>query len=270
MEHTGHTEHTDDATGAGGEYLPLPDKKLTPLFKQYLAIKREHPDAVMLYRLGDFYEMFGPDAERAAKILSVVLTSRQASKGVRVPMCGIPHHAMMRYVKKLVDAGEKVAVCDQMEEPGPGKKLVHRAVTRIIIPSLGLDTVVKYVPFDGSTWLIGGLKQEVAWMGDTSWPGLGGNTGLAGHVDLADGSDGPFRFLFDLQPGDEVILHTEQNIYTYLVREQVVVEDYDLSVIEATEKPQITLITCTDWDTELRVYLKRLVIFSDLIDVKPF
>jgi len=127
-----HTEHTEDAAAAGGEYLPLPDKKLTPLFKQYLAIKREHPDAVLLYRLGDFYEMFGPDAERAAKILGVVLTSRQATKGVRVPMCGIPHHAMMRYVKRLVDAGEKVAVCDQMEEPGQGKKLVHRAVTRII------------------------------------------------------------------------------------------------------------------------------------------
>ncbi len=127
-----HTEHTEDTDGAGGDYLPLPEKKLTPLFKQYVAIKREHPDAVLLYRLGDFYEMFGPDAERAAKILGVVLTSRQASKGVRVPMCGIPHHAMMRYVKKLVDAGEKVAVCDQMEQPGPGKKLVHRAVTRII------------------------------------------------------------------------------------------------------------------------------------------
>ncbi len=125
-------EQTEDTAGAGGDYLPLPEKKLTPLFSQYLAIKREHPDAVLLYRLGDFYEMFGPDAERAAKIIGVVLTSRQAGKGVRVPMCGIPHHAMMRYVKKLVDAGEKVAVCDQMEEPGPGKRLVHRAVTRII------------------------------------------------------------------------------------------------------------------------------------------
>jgi len=119
------------ADGASG-FLPLPAQKLTPLFKQYLSIKEQHPDAILLYRLGDFYEMFGPDAERAAPILGVVLTAREAARGVKVPMCGVPHHALMRYVKKLVEAGEKVALCDQLEEPAPGKKLVHRGVTRVI------------------------------------------------------------------------------------------------------------------------------------------
>ncbi len=112
------------------------------------------------------------------------------------------------------------------------------------------------------------MRQEVAWMGDTSWPGLGGNTGLAGHIDLADGSEGPFWRLHELAPGDEVIIYTEAKKYTYKVREQVVVEDYDLSVIEQTEQPQITLITCTGWDNELRAYLKRLVVFSDLVSVE--
>lgn len=143
------------------------------------------------------------------------------------------------------------------------------AITRIQIPAINLDTVVKFVPYDGKTWLIGGLRMEVAWMGNTSWPGLGGNTGLAGHVDLADGSDGPFRDLDVLKPGDRVVLYTEKKVYTYQVREQAVVEPYDMYIIDPTEKPQLTLITCTDWDTAMRVYLKRLVVFADLIDVQP-
>ncbi|MBN1145876.1 MAG: DUF11 domain-containing protein [Anaerolineales bacterium] len=144
-------------------------------------------------------------------------------------------------------------------------------VTRIVIPTIGVDTVVKYVPYsnDSDTWLIGGLKQEVAWMGDTSWPGLGGNTGLAGHIDLADGSAGPFWRLSELKPGDEVILYTEKNIYTYQAREQVVVDDHDMSVIAPTDKPQLTLITCTGWDALLRIYVQRLVVFSDLVEVQP-
>jgi sortase A len=142
------------------------------------------------------------------------------------------------------------------------------AVTRIVIPSLGVDTIVKYVPFNGDTWLIGGLKQEVAWMGDTSWPGLGGNTSLAGHIDLFNGEEGPFSRLSELKPGDQVILYTEQNLYTYAVREQMVVADTDMSVIGPTEKPQLTLITCTGWHKELKLYLQRLVVFSDLVEVK--
>jgi sortase A len=142
-------------------------------------------------------------------------------------------------------------------------------ILRIVIPTMGLDTVVKFVPFDGDTWLIGGLRQEVAWMGDTSWPGLGGNTGLAGHVDLADGSSGPFWNLKDLKSGDEVILYTESKVYTYHVRQQEVVDETDLSVVEPTDNAQVTLITCTGWDSLLRSYLQRLIVFADLVNIKP-
>lgn len=143
-------------------------------------------------------------------------------------------------------------------------------VEQIQIPALGLDTVVKYVPFDGFTWQIAGLKQEIAWMGDTSWPGLGKNTGLAGHVTLVDGSNGPFRFLADLRAGDTVVLYTQENVYTYTVRDQKVVEDADFSVIKnATDKPQLTLITCTNWDKDLKLYLNRLVVSADLAKVEP-
>jgi sortase A len=142
------------------------------------------------------------------------------------------------------------------------------AVLRLAIPAMSLDAVVKYVPFNGSTWLISGLKHEIAWMGDTSWPGLGGNTGFAGHVDLVTGEKGPFWNLKNLKSGDEIIVYTQAKIYTYKVREQAIVDDSDLSVIQATDQPQLTLITCTGWDNNLRVYLKRLVIFADLANVR--
>jgi LPXTG-site transpeptidase (sortase) family protein len=142
-------------------------------------------------------------------------------------------------------------------------------ITRIVLPSLGVDTVVKYVPFDGRTWLIAGLKQEVAWLGDTSWPGLGSNTALAGHVTLRTGEDGPFRHLDQLQPNDLVTLYTEEAIYTYKVRDKVDVGEDDLSVVRSTDKPQLTLITCTDWNSQIKYYTGRLVISADLTDVKP-
>ncbi len=142
-------------------------------------------------------------------------------------------------------------------------------VEHLLIPALGLDTVVKYVPFDGFTWKIAGLKQEIAWLGDTSWPGLGKNTGLAGHVTLNDGSNGPFRYLQDLRAGDVVTLYTQENIYTYKVRESIVVNDDEFSVLKPTDDSQLTLITCTNWDKDLKIYLDRLVVYADLDEVQP-
>ncbi|MCI0519543.1 MAG: sortase, partial [Chloroflexi bacterium] len=136
-------------------------------------------------------------------------------------------------------------------------------------PTIGLDTIVKYVPFDGLTWLIAGLQQEVAWMGETSWPGLGGNTALAGHVSLRTGDDGPFRHLDKLQTGDAVLVYTEENEYIYRVRERVITEDTNLSVLAQTTGNQLTLITCTNWDGILGIYRDRLVVYADLEKVTP-
>lgn len=158
-------------------------------------------------------------------------------------------------------------IADELKENNPS--LDQSSITHISIPSIEVDTIVKYVPFSGNTWLISGLKQEVAWMGDTSWPGLGGNTALAGHVTLRDGSNGPFRYLQDLVSGDQINLYTEENKYTYVVRQQVIVEDNDLSVINDTDSPQLTLITCIDWDSDVNIYLRRVIIYSDLVEVKP-
>ena len=108
--------------------------KLTPMLEQYLRVKSEHPDALLFFRLGDFYEMFFEDAERAAPILDVVLTTRSRKDEVPIPMCGVPYHSVQRYIATLLAAGLKVAICDQMEDPTTARGLVDRAVVRVITP----------------------------------------------------------------------------------------------------------------------------------------
>ncbi|MEZ5331485.1 MAG: DNA mismatch repair protein MutS [Thermoanaerobaculia bacterium] len=108
--------------------------QLTPMLRHYLEVKAEHPDAVLLYRMGDFYEMFFEDAVAAAPILEVTLTARNKGSENEAPMCGVPHHALGAYLAKLVRAGLKVAICDQMEDPAEAKGLVRREVTRVVTP----------------------------------------------------------------------------------------------------------------------------------------
>ena len=107
--------------------------KLTPMMAQYKKIKEQHQDCVLMFRLGDFYEMFFEDAERASKILQITLTSRNKGGAAKAPMCGVPFHAVDQYIYKLTQAGEKVALCDQVTEPD-GKGIVEREVVRIITP----------------------------------------------------------------------------------------------------------------------------------------
>src|SRR4051794_6087250 len=98
----------------------------TPLMRQYTAIKKEHPHALLFFRLGDFYELFFDDAVVASKELQITLTSRNKEKGISVPMCGVPYHAAEGYIGKLIRKGFKVAICEQMEDPRLAKKLVRR------------------------------------------------------------------------------------------------------------------------------------------------
>ncbi len=94
----------------------------TPLLRQYHAIKKQHPQALLLFRLGDFYELFYDDAQVASRLLQITLTARNREKGQPVPMCGVPYHAAEGYIARLIRAGHRVAVCDQMEEAGPRQK----------------------------------------------------------------------------------------------------------------------------------------------------
>jgi len=112
----------------------------TPLMRQYAAIKKEHPNALLFFRLGDFYELFFDDAVLAARELQITLTSRNKEKGIAVPMCGVPYHAAEGYIAKLIRKGFKVAICEQMEDPRLAKKLVRREVTRVVTPGTAADS----------------------------------------------------------------------------------------------------------------------------------
>ncbi len=114
----------------------------TPLMRQYAAVKKEHPTALLFFRLGDFYELFFDDAILAAKELQITLTSRNKEKGIAVPMCGVPYHAAEGYIGKLIRKGFKVAICEQMEDPRQAKKLVRREVTRVVTPGTAADSLL--------------------------------------------------------------------------------------------------------------------------------
>ena len=109
-------------------------ERLTPMLSQYRQIKARFPDAIVLFRLGDFFETFEDDARIAARELELVLTSRSFAKGVRLPMAGVPHHHVQSYIAKLIDRGYKVALVEQLEDPKKTKKLVKRDVIRVITP----------------------------------------------------------------------------------------------------------------------------------------
>lgn len=112
---------------------------LTPLFRQYQEAKRLYPDMLLLFRLGDFYELFGQDAEVAARELELTLTAREFGKDLRLPMCGVPHHAVERYLARLIAKGYRVAICEQVEDPKLAKGLVRREVVRVVTPGTVLE-----------------------------------------------------------------------------------------------------------------------------------
>ena len=107
---------------------------VTPMMQQYLDVKEQNPDAILFFRLGDFYEMFFDDAKLASRELELTLTGKDCGLSERAPMCGVPYHAVDVYVQKLIEKGYKVAICEQMTDPALSKGLVERAVTRIITP----------------------------------------------------------------------------------------------------------------------------------------
>ena len=113
--------------------------RFTPMFRQYFEIKSRYPDCILFFRLGDFYEMFFEDAEEASRLLDIALTSREAGGGKRVPMCGVPVAHAAAYLRKLVEAGKRVAICEQVEDPREARGLVRREVVRVVTPGLFLD-----------------------------------------------------------------------------------------------------------------------------------
>src|SRR5271154_5156798 len=112
------------------------------MMQQYLRVKAEHPDKLVLYRMGDFYELFYDDAERAAPLLDITLTARGASAGAPIPMAGVPYHAVEQYLAKLIKLGESVAICEQIGDPATSKGPVERKVMRVVTPGTLTDAAL--------------------------------------------------------------------------------------------------------------------------------
>jgi len=149
--------------------------KVTPMMQQYLQIKERYQDAILFFRLGDFYEMFFEDAHTASKILDIALTSRNKNGDSAVPLCGVPYHSVEPYIQKLLDAGHKVAVCEQVEDPALAKGVVKREVVRVITP--GTVTALEALDARGNNFLAAVCKGSASF-------------GLA----LTDITTGEFRF----------------------------------------------------------------------------
>src|SRR6201989_905221 len=125
----------------------------TPLMQQHRAIKQKYPDAVLLFRAGDFYETFGEDAIIASKVLGITLTKRNNNTAASSDLAGFPHHALDTYLHKLVKAGYRVAICDQLEDPKIAKGIVKRGVTELVTP--GIATNEKLLELDSNNFLAG-------------------------------------------------------------------------------------------------------------------
>ena len=114
----------------------------TPLMKQYNQIKARHPEAMLLFRVGDFYETFGEDAIKASRILGIILTKRKNGAAAEMELAGFPHHSLETYLPKLVRAGQRVAICDQLEDPKMTKTIVKRGVTELVTPGVSFNDQV--------------------------------------------------------------------------------------------------------------------------------
>ena len=164
----------------------------TPMMQQYWRLKNQHPDQLMFYRMGDFYEIFYEDAKKAAKLLDITLTARGQSAGQAIPMCGIPYHAAEGYLAKLVKLGESVVICEQVGDPATSKGPVDRQVVRIITPGTVSDEALMDERRDNliaPCWAMSACLASPSWIspaaisrcwrsraGKTCWPSLSAST----------------------------------------------------------------------------------------------
>jgi len=204
------------------------DKKYveTPLMKQYYAIKGKHPDAILLFRVGDFYETFGDDAVKAAEILGITLTRRANGSASYVELAGFPHHALDTYLPKLVRAGQRVAICEQLEDPKMTKKIVKRGITELVTPGVSInDNILEHrennflasVHFDKK---MGG----VAFL-DISTGEFLTAEGSFEYIDKLLNSFKPKEVLYQKGKGNEFTEHFGGKFYTYTQDDWVYTED---------------------------------------------
>jgi len=199
---------------------------MTPVRRQYLAIKRQYPDIIVFFRLGDFYETFDGDAETVAEILGITLTSREMGKGNRIPLAGIPYHAAEGYIARLLAAGHKVAIAEQMTQPN-GRDLIERQVTQVVTP--GTVTDPAFVSGSGNTYIVALLAD-------------GDRAGLA----YADVTTGEFATT-QMSASDGVLTDAVSRELLRLRPTEVVVRDDDALLAYIPEGTTISAVTASDW-----------------------
>ena len=175
----------------------------TPMMQQYLRLKADHPDKLLFYRMGDFYEVFYEDAERAARLLDITLTCRGQSAGQPVPMAGVPFHALEQYLAKLVKLGESVAICEQIGDPATSKGPVDRQVVRIITPGTVSDEALLDERRDTLLMAVSRNKQGYG----LAWADLAGGRFLVNEVETDDALEAE---LARLEPA-ELLVPDEEN-----------------------------------------------------------
>ncbi|MBW2512953.1 MAG: DNA mismatch repair protein MutS [Deltaproteobacteria bacterium] len=197
----------------------------TPMIQQYLAVKEEYPDAILFYRMGDFFEMFFEDAEKASRLLDITLTSRNKKADTPIPMCGVPHRAAQNYIARLIEKGYKVAICDQVEDPGTAKGLVKREVVRVVTPGMILEN--ELLDASSNNYVLSAVFEN-------------NRIGLA-YLDI---STGTFRVMesgdmgtvieetFRISPS-EVILPPQENVSPHITRYMEAVKEFHPTALEA-------------------------------------
>ena len=201
-------------------------KKVTPLMQQYNAIKVKYPDAMLLFRVGDFYETFGKDAVKASKILDIILTKRGAGSETETELAGFPHHSINTYLPKLVKAGLRVAICDQLEDPKATKTIVKRGVTELVTPGVALNDEVlnaKSNNFLASVYF--GKYIGVSFL-DVSTGEFLTSQGNAEYIDKLLQNFNPSEVLIEKQKRTEFETTFGSNFHTFYLEDWVYQDDY--------------------------------------------
>lgn len=201
---------------------------LTPMMQQYHQLKARYPGMLLLFRLGDFYELFYDDALIASRELEITLTSREIGKGQRIPMCGVPYHAVEAYLARLVERGHRVALCDQLEDPRKAKGLVHRDVVRVVTPGTALEQSL--LPHNANNYLVAAYPPGSVW-----------------GVAAADLSTGEFQ-VTEIAGEDRDSRLTEE--LARLAPREILAPEGDAARLNELANPGARLTTLPDWRFE--------------------
>ena len=194
----------------------------SPMIQQYLSVKEQYPDTLVFYRVGDFYEMFFDDAKTASRELDLVLTGKSAGVEERIPMCGVPHHAVQSYVQRLVMRGYKIAIVEQMEDPKEAKGIVERDVIRIITPG----TVMEEITDEKASVYLCAIEDY----------------GYGFSLSMAELSTGE-AILADIPHTTAALV---QNLLRNNVREAVVSSSFDTAMLKRLREMQIVISFCDE------------------------